>query len=452
MHLILLSGGSGKRLWPLSNEVRAKQFLKLLKDESGNPISMVQRVFGQIPKAGDWDSVNVVAGNTQRDMLELQIGSGYHLIMEKVRRDTFPAITLACSYILSILNGSVDDTVCVLPVDSYVDDEYFYKLKELERGLEEGYEYMLLGVMPTFPTEKYGYIVPKNNERNEEESTQRKTIQKVDRFVEKPKKKVAEEIIEEGGLWNCGVFCFKIRSIKEYLEKQYDIYDFSYETIDQKFSSLPQKSFDYEVLEEAQNIGAISYEGMWMDLGTWQTVTSEMSNLKEGNVLLGEHCNNTHVINDLGLPIVVMGVEDSVVVASNDGILVSKKDETYKLKDLVGAFDKRPMYERKRWGKYRVIHEGDNVITKQLIIFQDQNLSYQYHLNRKEIWTVIKGEGELILDDIRRVVKTGDVIQIEKEQKHAIRAITDLEIIEVQMGEKLTEDDIVRIDLDWREK
>lgn len=449
MHLVLLSGGSGKRLWPLSNEVRSKQFLKLLKDESGNPLSMVQRVFGQISQVGDWSSVNVVAGNTQRDMLELQIGSGYHMIVEKERRDTFPAISLACSYIVSNLNGSYDDTVCVLPVDSYVDDEYFFKLKELERGLEEGCDYMLLGVKPTFPTEKYGYIVPKNNGRNEGAGTQREVLQKVDRFVEKPKKELAEEIIGEGALWNCGVFCFKIRSIKEYLEKEYAIRDFSYESIDQNFSTLPKKSFDYEVLEKAGNIGVVSYQGMWMDLGTWQTVTSEMSSLKEGNVLLGEHCNNTHVINDLGLPIVVMGVEDSVVVASNDGILVSKKDETYKLKDLVGDFDKRPMYERKRWGKYRVIHEGENIITKQLLIFEGKQLSYQYHEFRKEIWTIIKGEGELYHEGKKTRVFPGDVVQIENREKHGIRAIKDLEIIEVQMGEKLSEDDIIRLEMEW---
>jgi mannose-1-phosphate guanylyltransferase len=271
----------------------------------------------------------------------------------------------------------------------------------------------------------------------------------VDRFVEKPKKEMAEEIIGEGALWNCGVFCFKIRSIKEYLEKEYAIRDFSYESIDQKFSTLPKKSFDYEVLEKAANIGVVSYQGMWMDLGTWQTVTSEMSNLKEGNVLLGEHCNNTHVINDLGLPIVVMGVEDSVVVASNDGILVSKKDETYKLKDLVGDFDKRPMYERKRWGKYRVIHEGENIITKQLLIFEGKQLSYQYHEFRKEIWTIIKGEGELYHEGKKTRVFPGGVVQIEKREKHGIRAIKDLEIIEVQMGEKLSEDDIIRLEMRW---
>lgn len=450
MHLIILSGGSGKRLWPLSNEVRSKQFLKLLKDADGNPVSMVQRVFGQIKKSGVWDSVNVVSGKAQQDLLELQIGREYNLVIEKERRDTFPAVALACSFLISELSADSDDVVCVIPVDSYVDDSYFNDLQELEVGIEQGYEYMLLGVRPTFPTEKYGYILPDISENIAVPLKGEKEARKVLRFIEKPNVEVAQEIINEGGLWNCGVFCFRIKNIKEHVSNNYGISEFSHENMNNHFSDLNRKSFDYEILEQAASVGVIPYDGMWMDLGTWQTVTSEMSNLSEGNVIVGDGCNNTHVVNDLGLPIVVMGIEDSVVVASNDGILVSKKDETYKLKDLANGIDKRPMYERKRWGKYRVIHEGDNVITKQLIIFKDQKLSYQYHLHRKEIWTVIKGEGELLLEDERRVVGAGDVIQIEKEQKHAIKAITDLEIIEVQMGENLIEDDIVRIDLDWR--
>ena len=144
-----------------------------------------------------------------------------------------------------------------------------------------------------------------------------------------------------------------------------------------------------------------------------------------------------------------MGIEDSVIVASNDGILVSKKDESYKLKEMVGGLDKRPMYERKRWGKYRVIHEGDNVLTKQMIIFEGKQLSYQYHHHREEIWTITSGQGELLLEGERKKVYPGDVIKVGINQKHAIRAITDLEIIEVQLGEQLVEEDIVRIDLDW---
>lgn len=449
MHLILLSGGSGKRLWPLSNDVRSKQFLKLLRDKNGTPISMVQRVFGQISKAGCWDSINVVAGITQKDMLELQIGSGYQLIVEKERRDTFPAIALACSYVLSELGDKEEDIVCVLPVDSYVDDDYFKKLKKLELGIKNGYEYMLLGVEPTFPTEKYGYIIPKKENIQTIDKAKSQEILPVNQFVEKPLKKEAQRIIRDGALWNCGVFCFRISSIRNHLKKKYGINDFSYEKINEAFGQLEKRSFDYEILEEAKNIGVISYQGMWMDLGTWQTVTCEMSNLAEGNVLLGDGCKNTHVINDLGLPIVAMGLEDSVIVASNDGILVSKKDETYKLKDMVASFDKRPMYERKRWGKYRVIHEGENIITKQLLIFEGKQLSYQYHEFRKEIWTIIKGEGELYLNGKKTRVFPGDVVQIEKREKHGIWAIKDLEIIEVQMGEKLSEDDIIRLEMEW---
>lgn len=449
MHLILLSGGSGKRLWPLSNDVRSKQFLKLLRDKNGTPVSMVQRVFGQISKAGCWDSINVVAGITQKDMLELQIGSGYQLIVEKERRDTFPAIALACAYIQSELGEKEEDIVCVLPVDSYVDDDYFKKLKKLELGIKNGYEYMLLGVEPTFPTEKYGYIIPDENNTELIDKAKGQEILPVKQFVEKPQREEAQHIIRDGALWNCGVFCFRISSIRNHLQKKYGINDFSYEKVDEAFGQLEKRSFDYEILEESKNIGVISYQGMWMDLGTWQTVTCEMSNLAEGNVLLGDGCKNTHVINDLGLPIVAMGLENSIIVASNDGILVSKKDETYKLKDMVASFDKRPMYERKRWGKYRVIHEGDSVITKQLIIFEGKQLSYQQHAFRKEIWTIVKGEGELYLDDQRRNVGPGDVIEIDTGIKHGIRALKDLEIIEVQMGETLSEDDIVRLETDW---
>lgn len=450
MHLVLLSGGSGRRLWPLSNEVRSKQFLKLLRDKEGNPISMVQRVFHQISSAGKWDSISVVASTSQRDMLELQIGQEFHMIVEKERRDTFPAIALASSYIYSNLGESLDDVVCVLPVDSYVEDDYFETIRNLESGISSGFEYMLLGVVPTISTEKYGYIVVENKQNGEITTEQSKhSPRKVSRFVEKPRKETAEELIKEGALWNCGVFCFRINSIKQLLVNRYGFNEFSHEVVDREFGLLPKISFDYEVLESALNVGALSYQGMWMDLGTWKTVTCEMHNLAEGNVHLDENCKNTHVVNDLGLPIVVMGIEDSVVVASNDGILVSKKDETYRLKDLVDGFGKRPMYERKRWGKYRVIHEGETSITKQLIIFAGKQLSYQQHAYRAEMWIIIKGEGELYLEGKKSQIKTGDLVKIGKNMKHAVCAITDLEIIEVQIGEKLSEEDIIRLEAKW---
>lgn len=451
MHLILLSGGSGKRLWPLSNDVRSKQFLKLLKDENGAPISMIQRVFKQLSETGAWDSISVVAGEAQKDSIELQIGIDYNLIIEKERRDTFPAIALACAYLQSQIGTEKNDIVCVLPVDSFVEEDYYSRLNDLEEGVKQGYEYMLLGVKPTFPTEKYGYIVPAEKDAISafDESLMDSYTLRVKEFVEKPKASVAEAIIGQGALWNCGVFCFRINKISEHLSANYDITDFSYENISRNFSNFKKTSFDYEILEKATNIGVVPYSGMWMDLGTWQTVTCEMSNISEGNVVVGETCKNTHIINDIGIPIVAMGIEDSVIVASNDGILVSKKDESYKLKEMVDGLGKRPMYERKRWGKYRVIHESKNVLTKQLIIFEGKQLSYQYHNHREEIWTITRGKGELLIEGKRRKVYPGDVIKVGINQKHAIRAITDLEIIEVQLGDQLIEEDIVRINLDW---
>ena len=412
---------------------------------------MIQRVFKQLSQTGDWDSINIVAGAAQQDSIELQIGTDYNLIIEKERRDTFPAIAMACAYLQNKEGVEKDDIVCVLPVDSYVENEYFSKLGYLEEGVKQGFEYMLLGVKPTFPTEKYGYIVPIEGNTNLpfEESTLGVEPLQVREFVEKPKASIAEKIIGQGALWNCGVFCFRMDRIREHITTNYGITDFSYDSISGNFSKLNKTSFDYEILEKASNVGVVPYSGMWMDLGTWQTVTCEMSNISEGNVVVGETCNNTHIINDIGIPIVAMGIKDSVIVASNDGILISKKDESYKLKDLVNGIGKRPMYERKRWGKYRVIHEGDNVLTKQLIIFEGKQLSYQYHNHREEIWTITNGQGELLIDGERRMVYAGDVIKVSKNQKHAIRAITDMEIIEVQLGDQLVEEDIDRIDLDW---
>jgi mannose-1-phosphate guanylyltransferase len=296
MHLILLSGGSGKRLWPLSNDVRSKQFLKLLKDENGKPLSMIQRVFKQLSEAGEWDSINVVAGAAQKDSIELQIGTDYNLIIEKERRDTFPAIALACAYLQSEVGAKNDDIVCVLPVDSYVETEYFSRLNYLEEGIKQGYEYMLLGVKPTFPTEKYGYIVPTEgkNDLFLGESPLGVEVLPVKEFVEKPKASLAGDIIGQGALWNCGVFCFRMNKISEHLSTDYGITDFSYENINKNFSIFNKTSFDYEILEKASDIGVVPYSGMWMDLGTWQTVTCEMSNISEGNVVIGEHVR-THI-------------------------------------------------------------------------------------------------------------------------------------------------------------
>jgi len=446
MHLILLSGGSGKRLWPLSNDVRSKQFLKLLKNKNGQPESMVQRVYRQIKEVGGWDSITIAASASQRDMIMLQLGEDVNIVIEPERRDTFPAIALACAYLYSEKKIGRDEIIAILPVDPYVDLEYFNKVAEIEDAFKYGADLILIGAIPTFPTEKYGYVIPVVNKKKLNNSS---SSHDVSYFKEKPNIDEAEKLIEQGALWNCGVFGVRLGYVLKILEEKYFVDDFKYENMKETFKTLKKTSFDYEIVEKAENIKVIKYDKKWMDLGTWQTITQEMKNMAEGNVVIEDTCKNTHIINDLELPIVAMGISDSVIIASNDGILVARKDETYKLKETIASINNRPMYERKRWGKYKVLEWSEGALTKKLLIASGKQISYQYHEYRKEVWTVISGKGLLYLEGSRKEVTAGDVIKIDERMKHGIRAITDLEIIEVQIGTNLVEEDIIRLEMSW---
>lgn len=442
MHLILLSGGSGKRLWPLSNEIRSKQFLKLLDGPNGEMESMVQRVYRQLKTVGGWDSITIAAGEAQTDQINLQLGKEVNLVIEPERRDTFPAIALACSHLLSKKQVGVDECIAVLPVDPFVETEFFEAVQKIEgKIIESGADLVLLGATPLFPSEKYGYIVPKENSSE------------VRLFKEKPNKILAEGLIGQGALWNCGVFGLKLGYVMSILSEKYGIHDFDYESMQKEFLKLKKTSFDYEVVEKATNIHVIKYTGAWKDLGTWETFTEEIAEKGTGNVVIDESCANTHVINEQGLPVVAMGLRDTVVVASHDGILVANKGQTYKLKNMTANLSYRPMYEERRWGSYIVldksIQDGFESLTKKISLSKDGQISYQYHRCRKEVWTIISGEGLLYLEGHKKVVKQGDTIEVEMGTRHGLKAITELEMIEVQLGKNLVEEDIIRLQYDW---
>ncbi|MDJ1474766.1 sugar phosphate nucleotidyltransferase [Bacillus sp. LS15-K4] len=448
MKLILLSGGSGKRLWPLSNDSRSKQFLKVLKNENEEMQSMVQRVWGQLTSLGIENDAVIATSKSQVDMINSQLGNDVPIIIEPERRDTFPAIALAASYLYSKEHVDLDEVVGVLPVDPYVENSFFERLLDLEKALNSSNADLgLMGITPTYPSEKYGYIVP-----NVEKSTQE--LIQVSHFKEKPATAEAEELLKQNALWNSGVFAFKLDKIISLLDQkglpvQYDV-------LVQQYASLPKISFDYEVVEKTENIVALPYNGSWKDLGTWNTLTEEMGTNILGKGNMGVECEQNHIINELDIPVSVLGLSNIIIAASPDGILVSEKDASPRVKELVGEWDQRPMYEERRWGWYRVLDhtkydDGNEVLTKRIGITASKNLSYQYHNNRSEVWTIVKGEGIFVLDDKIRVVRPGDVLEIQPGQKHAIKAVTDLEFIEVQSGSELVEEDIVRIYMQWDE-
>ncbi|KEZ48823.1 sugar phosphate nucleotidyltransferase [Metabacillus indicus] len=445
MKLVLLSGGSGKRLWPLSNDTRSKQFLKVLEDQEGTRQSMVQRVWNQLETVGLSDSAVIATSKTQTEMIYTQLGTDVPLIIEPERRDTFPAIALAGSFLFSEKHTNLDETVIVLPVDPYVHDNFFERVKVLDSVLQSSNaDIALMGVKPTYPSSKYGYIVPEREEDG---------FYHVERFTEKPSEEKAVTLIEQQALWNCGVFAFKLRYLIDILEaKQLPI---TYDVLSAHYSDLPKISFDYEVVEKAKHIVAVPYEGYWKDLGTWNTLTEEMATAQIGKGIISTDSENTHLVNELEIPVTVVGLSDIVVAASPDGILVADKASSPKIKDLIGGFNNPPMYEERIWGWSKVLdyakYENEEMVTKRICINAGKNSTYHYHNLRNEVWTIVRGEGELVLNDSIRRVKAGDIIHIPVGKKHAIRAIKELEFIEVQTGKEVVDTDFIRLYADWEE-
>ena len=437
MNYILLSGGSGKRLWPLSNEIRSKQFIKILKTDDGSYESMVQRVYRQIKNVDNDANITIATSNAQVPTLKNQLGDNINISIEPCRRDTFPAIVLACMYLKDIKNIDVNDTVIISPVDPYVDDDYFKSLKELDEKMRLSSNNIgLIGIKPTYPSEKYGYIVLRRGEHCEPVSMV------VDKFIEKPSEADAKKLIENGALWNGGVFCFKLKYI---IDKAHELIDFTnYKDLYDKYESLTKISFDYAVVEKEKNIDVVKYDGEWKDIGTWNTLTEVMTDKTIGNVIIDNKSNNANIINELNIPIIAMGLKDIIVAASADGIFVSDKNESSYNKPLVEKLDNRPMYEERAWGDFQVLDIYKNSLTKHLYIIEGKSISYQKHNHRDEVWTIIDGDGLFILDDVEKNVKAGDVLTIKKGQKHMLKAITDLHFIEVQYGDEISEDDIER--------
>ncbi len=445
IHLILLSGGSGTRLWPLSNNSRSKQFLKVLRDEQGNHVSMVQRVFSQIRCVPADLDVTIATCESQRESIERQIEDTYELVLEPERRDTAPAIMLACAHLFFEQRANDEDTVVVMPIDTYAEQAYYNCITKLNAAVQSNVAgLVLLGVKPIYPSEKYGYILPSEG-KNEPYL--------VECFTEKPDEKAAIQLIEQGAFWNCGVFAFKLGYLRNITQTYVDATDFC--DIYARYCELPKISFDYEVVEKASSVAVISYEGTWKDLGTWNTLCEEMSDAASGRVVGTETCENTHIINELGLPLVALGLKDLAVIATPDGMLVTDKLSSSNMKPYVQQVaESRPMYERRRWGTYRVIDssihpDGAKSLTKELVIEPGCQISYQRHQHRSEVWTIVSGCGEVVLDGFVQEIRAHSVIHIEAGRLHAVRAKTELHVIEVQLGDVLVEEDIERFGNYW---
>ena len=437
MNIVLLSGGSGKRLWPLSNDIRSKQFIKIFKTEEGSYESMVQRVYRQIRKVDADATVTIATSKTQVSAIHNQLGEQVGISIEPCRRDTFPAIALATAYLHDIQGVSLEESVVVCPVDPYVNDDYFAALKELGRLSKEGdANLVLMGIEPTYPSEKYGYIIPEND----------KKVSRVATFKEKPDTKTAEEYIKKGALWNGGVFAYKLQYV---LEKAHELLDFTdYQDLFGKYDTLTKISFDYAVVEKEDKIEVMRFAGEWKDLGTWNTLTEAMEENVIGEAMINDQCENVHIINELDVPVLCMGLKDVVVSASPEGILVSDKEQSSYIKPYVDKIDQQVMFAEKSWGSFKVIDVDTLSLTIKVTLNAGNSMNYHSHRNRDEVWVVISGKGKTIVDGMEQNVKAGDVITMSAGCRHTIMAKTELKLVEVQLGEEITVEDKEKFELE----
>ena len=437
MNIILLSGGSGKRLWPLSNDIRSKQFIKIFKDENGEAQSMLQRVYGQIKSVDKNASITIATSKSQVSAIKNQLADKVNISVEPCRRDTFPAIALSVSYLHDVLGIHEDEAVVVSPVDPYVDKEYFQAFAELASLAEKDENNLvLMGIEPTYPSEKYGYIIPNGAEK----------VSTVSMFKEKPDAITAEQYIKQGALWNSGVFAFKLRYVLDVAHKLIDFKDY-YDLFD-KYATLTKISFDYAVVEKEPQITVMRYIGQWKDLGTWNTLTEAMAEPVIGKAILNDKCEDVHVINELNLPILCMGLRNMVVAAGPEGILVSEKEQSSYIKPFVDNIIQPVMFAEKSWGNYQVVDIEPDSMTIKITLKPGSKMNYHSHQQRDEVWSIISGRGKTIVDGMEQIVKPGDVVTLEAGCKHTVIAETELKIIEVQLGREISVHDKQKYELE----
>ena len=438
MNIVLLSGGSGKRLWPLSNDIRSKQFIKIFKKEDGTYESMVQRVYRQIKKVDADATVTIATSKTQVSAIHNQLGDEVGISVEPCRRDTFPAIVLATAYLVDVLHIDPDESVVVCPVDPYVEDDYFEALKGLSQQVEKGEaNLVLMGIEPTYPSEKYGYIIPESADFTAAVKT----------FKEKPTADVAKEYIAQGALWNGGVFAYKLKYVMDIAHRLIDFTN--YHDLFAKYATLTKISFDYAVVEKEKKIQVQRFAGQWKDLGTWNTLTEAMEEAVVGKGKMNDTCTGVHIVNEMDVPVLAMGLHDVVISASPEGILVSDKEQSSYIKPFVDKLEQQIMFAEKSWGSFKVIDVETESMTIKVTLNAGHSMNYHSHKNRDEVWVVISGNGKTIVDGMEQQVKIGDVITMSAGCRHTVIAETELKLIEVQLGTDINVHDKQKFALEY---
>ena len=258
---------------------------------------------------------------------------------------------------------------------------------------------------------------------------------------------MAAKYIAQGALWNGGVFAYKLKYV---LDKAHELIDFTdYDDLFAKYDTLTKISFDYAVVEKEEKIQVKRFSGAWKDLGTWNTLTEAMGESVVGKGELDNTCAWVHIVNEMDVPILAMGLHDVVISASPEGILVADKDRSSYIKPYVDKFEQQIMFADKSWGSFKVLDVEKKSMTIKVTLNPGQSMNYHSHRNRDEVWVVISGRGRTIVDGFEQAVKAGDVITMSAGCRHTVVAETELKLIEVQLGEEISVQDKQKFQLEY---
>ena len=454
MYGIILAGGSGSRLWPLSRELYPKQLLNLNSDKS-----LLQSTFERLKMCMPSDNIVSITNTKHSSNVRMQLSEIYEtpvILSEPTAKNTAPAIVLATKFIMQKSNS--DPVIIVVPSDHLIkdNDKFLSTVKKGEKLAEQGY-IVTFGIKPDYPETGYGYI-----------NTSEKTGDglKVKKFVEKPDLETAEKYLREGNyFWNSGIFMFKASTlIDETIKHAPDIAKISEEFDFSKsneipfinFDKMPGISIDYAIMEKSDKIALVKLESDWNDLGSWKSIYDVSHKDENGNVFIGhvldKDSKNSFVYASSKL-VATIGLEDTVIVETEDAILACKKDQTQNVKHIYDTLKKqndnthlihKTVY--RPWGFYTVIAQGQGFLTKIIHVNTGQKLSVQSHNYRSEHWVVLTGKAKVILEGQELILSPGHSVDIPVKAIHSLQNPFEdgLEIIEVQKGDPLIEEDIIR--------
>ena len=455
MYGLILAGGSGSRLWPLSRELYPKQLLNIQNSES-----LLQATFLRLKECMPAENIISMTGVKHSSNVRYQLSSLMEnpiVLSEPIAKNTAPAIVLGGKFISEI--SKQDPVILVVPSDHMIKDTKAFAetVKQGEKLAEAGY-IVTFGIKPTYPETGYGYINTTDIKLEDG--------YKVNKFVEKPNEELAKEYIKEGNyFWNSGIFMFKASTLLEEASKcAPEIYsllknfDFtsSTEIPFTEFDKMPSISIDYAVMEKSDKIALVQLKSDWNDLGSWKSIYDVSKKDENGNVKIGhvidEGSKNSFVYSSSKL-VATIGLEDVVVVETEDAILACKADKSQDVKKIFDTLKTQndETYKVHKtvyrpWGYYTVLGEGKGFLTKMIQVNPGQKLSVQSHNHRSEHWVVLEGTAKVVLEGKEHILSPGHSVDIAVKEIHSLQNPYEevLKIVEVQKGDLLIEEDIVR--------